>query len=430
LAQSEAKVEDLALKEKRGGTGLSVRLHKEVPFQHPLIMPNDTPWLFERGVAIHPDGKRIAVLLPAEKKVALQARTVGNLSQYPFLLAWVEMDSGRMTHSKEFQFGKGEDFGFSLTPDGDSVCIVAGGRVALLDSSFHTFSWIESGVRNHDGLELRATGCTFVPKQTQVLVEFANLTGPVLPWALKSALLLWDWKKEVARGPIYSSVFILDAVPLDGDRAMVYRQVPNWLYRFRLEEFRFIDGMSSSGVESKGFITSKLQLSSKYVFRVERNPEWPGDPAPSVDTPSTLYDGREYVWDHRVSKRSNPKAKVFVDLTGNVLLWSRESPQAGQEFSLWRHLLHWPLLVSHDELWFAVRAVRFKYWEDNQALGWDSNRFVIFSLDGKKRRLYTSEKFGPQEAITGFALSPDNKTLVVATSRRLLIYDVKETPAP
>jgi hypothetical protein len=325
-------------------------------------------------------------------------------------------------------FAVNETFGFSLSEDGTALCVISDHKVILLNHALEMVEWIDSGLTSPRGQELRARGCEFVPGTSELLVEYWNFTDQKVSWELKSALLFWDWTQRKVRGPFHARVFVLDTVPVSGTRAIVYHARPNWLHRYLLEEINLATDEPLWQTESKGFSGPQLVASNQHVIRVERWHPWPGDTSRRVEMPHAFHDATEPMRRPLVIERKDPEKRSLLNLDGRVVAWERHTGKPRWDYSIWPTLLHWPLLVSKDDKWFAVRTVRFKYWEDNQTPGWDDNRFVIFALDDTKRRLFRSQKFGSQEAITGFALSPDGKTLVVTTSRRLLIYDVKDKP--
>lgn len=423
LVPSEPRAEKIPAASQRL-TSISLALRHEIPLEHPLQLPQDYPWLLERGIVMHPDGKRIAMLLPTEKPIKLQARPASGVSERSFLLAWVGLDTGEVSTSREVSFAENSGFGFSSSEAGDLFCMIGNNKVMILDEAFRTVDWTHAEVSGPQGEKRIATGCAFVPGASKVLVEYLQYG---YPGDVQSTLMEWDWEKSSAF-LLHWNEYVLDAAPLSENRLITLRQprspLPTSLLRFRLEERELRGEKILWGYDVKGFTTGKLFLSRNLLFRVDRDAAWPGEIPPQ--TMNFRID--DIVLEHEV-RDPRRSGRRFLNLGGRVQVGSREGTQPELEFRMRGFALHWPLSVARDENWFVVRAIDFSRIEDNQTPGWDSNLFVIYSLDGSKRRLYTSEKFGPEEAITGFALTPDDKTLVVATSRRLLIYDVKATPA-
>jgi hypothetical protein len=416
--------------EQKKVAGFSLTLQREIPFEHPLLFPSDGAWLMQRAVAIHPDGKRVAVLIPGEKPVALRPRPASGLSERSFLLAWVDLSTGQLLTSRELLFSEVEFFGFAMAAGGDFFCVIADQKVMILDEELNTVDSTQAEITDPRGKKGWATSCAFVPGTADtILVAYTCFDGP--PWEWRSSLMQWNWKENTAL-KVHWDVFLPDSVPLREDHVLIYRTLPDWLKRFRLEEIELRTQKASSGTEFGGFAAAKLVLSDNLVFRVD------GDLGRSAGTDSPLVftiperfhdsygDSRIYVTTPRRPGQSEAGKRVPLQMDDRVVVWERNSVGHEREFRFPGAALVWPLLVAPSEAWFVVRAAKFSHFADNWALGWDFSQFVVFSLDGSKRRLYASEKFGPDEAITGFALSRDGKTLLVSTSSRLLVYEVKQ----
>lgn len=439
LLQTEALPVGAKVVASRGtkqSVGVSLTLRREIPFEYPFLMPQDYSWLMERVIALHPGGKRAAVLLPTEKKPVLQARPESDAPERRFLLAWVDLASGDISLTRELSFVSNQkNFGFSLSVSGDLLCVIADRKVMVLDEAFSTVDWTYAELTGPNGEKRLATDCKFVPGTSAVLVRYDSIVGPVAFWDLQTSLLEWNWKERRA-SVFHWTEYVSDAIPLLENRVILYRRLPNWANRFRLEDRNLRTEEVLGAIDFQSFGDTRLVITADRIGTVEHLLAGTGDEACERyegPLPQGFHDSGKGTLKLRpeliVRSRRDPQCEALLPLTGQVSILDRALTQRVTEFRMGGYVLYWPLSVSNDESWIAVRAVDFSYVEKNLALGWDSNRFVIFSLNGSKRRLYTSEKFGPGEAITGFALTPDDKTLVVATSRRLLIYDVEATPA-
>jgi len=408
---------------------LSLKLLREIPFEQPLLMPQDRPWLLKRVVAMHPEGKRALVLLPQEKKITLQVRPASNLPERTFLLAWVGLATGQLLATREIVFSKSELFGFSTTDAADLFCVIAEQRVMILDGALSTVDWTQSELSSPQGEKRVATACSFIPETNSVLITFSSFE--CLLWECRSSLMVWKWKEKSASF-FHWDQKIVAAVPLREDRVLVYRSLPDWLFRFRLEEFDLRTRDSSWAGDLEGYPTSSLVLTDRVVIRVDWARTGGSDFLRGVTAPErfrdahTRHDPENWV-ELRGGKPREGNHHAYGLVENKVLAWIRGgNREPVTKFEVQRLKLLWPLYVARDNEWFAVRAIKLFRDKDNSTDGWDFNQFMIFSLDGSKRRLYTSEKFGPNEAITGLALSRDDKTLLVSTSSRLLVYSVEE----
>lgn len=390
----------------------SLSLQREIPLEHPLSFPADGGWLLRSVVAMHPDGTRALVLIPGERRIALRPRPSSGLSERGFVLAWVDFSTGQFSHSTELRFTEEEGFGFSMAPGGDLVCVIAGQRVMILDERLSPIMWRASEITDPQGGQRVASSCSFVAGTSAVLVAFVLRRTSLLD--VRTSLMQWNWK-ENSVSLFHLNSFLPDTLSLREDLVVTSRTLPNQLYLIRFEERNLRTQEVSWVREYEAHITSKLALSNKLVF--------------SVGGFTGLFLGGS---DLTATSMVHANKLLGVRIDGNrylltddrVRVWDRGSDERGREFRLRGLTLQWPLCISHDESWFAARAVSFSHYADNGTLRWNSNQFVVFSLDDLKRRLYLSEKFGPDEAITGLAVSGDDKTLLVTTSRRVLVYEV------
>jgi hypothetical protein len=422
--------------QKKKVVSLSLKLQKEIPFEHPLVFPSDGGWLMQRVIALHPDGKRAAVLIPGEKPVALRPRPAGGLSGRSFLLAWIDLATAQLLTTREILFSEGEIFGISMAASGDFFCVIADQKVMILDETLTTVDWTQAEITDAQGNKRVATSCAFVPDTVDaVLVAYTFSDGT--PWGGRTSLMQWNWKEKTAL-KVHWDLFLPDSVPLREDQVLIYRALPDWLYRFRLEEVDLRTQEVSGGRDFEGFDTAKLVPSDRLVLRVDSvRAGGTADVAKAVIIPERFEDRYKQ---SRVKVRlpenphieGPPQVKIDVPEQGHlptddrVVMWNRDSTRRATEFRLGGAALQWPLCVAHDGSWFVVRAAKFSRIADNGTLMWNSNRFMIFSLDNFKRPLFTSMEFSSDEAITGLALSRDDKTLVVATSSRLLVYEVEQ----
>jgi hypothetical protein len=425
--------------QKKKVVSLSLKLQREIPFEHPLVFPPDDAWLMQSVIAMHPDGKRALVLIPAEAKVALRPRSASGLSERGFLLAWVELATGRLLTTRELLFFERESFGFSMAPSGDFFCLIAGQKVMILDESLTTVDWTQAEISDPQGKKRWATSCAFVPgTPDEVLVAYSFFGGP--PWEWRTSLMQWNWKEKAAL-LVHWDLLVPESVPLREDHVLIYRALPNWVFRFLVEEVDLRTREASSGREFEGFHAAQLVPLERIVLRVDFASHRGGgiDVAKQVTVPERFEDlYKQRQWGVRVPYRGTPNIEgpsghrinvpeqQYISTDGRVEMWDRGSTRRATEFRFGGAALQWPLCVAHDGSWFVVRAVKFSQIAENFTLLWDFNQFLVFSLDGSKRRLYTSEKFGPDEAITGFGLSRDDKTLLVSTSSRLLVYEIKQ----
>jgi len=404
---------------------LSLRLEREIAFDHPLLMPQDHRWVLKHVIAFHLDGRRAAILIPGEKKIGLRPRTVSQLTERSFLLVWLDLPTGRFLATRELSLTEREHFGFAMADTGDLLCVIAGQKVIILNETLSDVDWTHSELSKTPAVERIAFSCSFVPKSTSVLVTYDSRIGP--PYAWRSTLMLWNWEKK-SSSLLHWDQFVVDALPLTENRVLIYRTIPDWAFRFRLEvmDLRSRDALWVGDID--GFAKSSLVLSDDLVLRADWELNVGGESPTSFEIPERFHDRNKVLQAFRVRERQQSEggSESFILLEDRVVAWDRGSRRQVAEFRARGLALQWPLCIARNANWFAVRAVDFSRREDDFTLSWKSNQFMIFSLDGSKRRLYASEKFGPDEAITGLALSRDDKTLLVATSSRLLIYSVEE----
>lgn len=410
----------------RGFASPNLTLRRAIPFEFPLQIPQDLPWHFEQFLALHPDGQRVAILIPKRPKIGPQRRTEETEPQREFRLAWIDLESGKQLQSFPLTFGVREQFGFSMSRDATALCAVANGEVLLLNSALQIVAREALQPTNPGEETLQPRTCFFSADTAEVFILFWCANG--LWWNCPSAVALWNWNKDytVSR---FNSTYVADAILTAEDWVVIYSLEPGWAYRYKARTLSPQRGWQSLWeVSAQGEETAQLVATSQLLVRSERILTFPTDRLIRATpiTPDLLEWFRR---GPRVRDAANPDQEIGLGISGKILVWQRGTDEKATELSIRGKQLQWPTIVSDDERWLVTRAVRFTYLDQTRQPRWDDNRFVIFDLRKPKKPIYVSEKFGPEEAITGLAFTSDRKTLVVATSRRLLIYDVKDSPA-
>lgn len=373
-------------------------------------------WFSAKTLAIHPDGKRILALIPLPADPVLRLRPAHGQPERRFRLQWISLESGEAQQSKELAFRRGELFGFEFSPAGNTLCTIAEGKVLVLDIALQAVAQLDSQVRNAKGETFNGSRCGFFPDSTELLILFQRF---LTPWNAGAMLQTFDWQRRKVSAVVSFPQYASDTIPLSCNRLLMINPELGWRFRHRIAEVA-LDGhprkafwKAFSGEEGPLFLIA----SPTFVFRVERVFNIPDDVL-------TLYwDRRTYPDDEDDIGLKPYPSSGFI---GRIRSWKRGTGKKGPEFAQEGYDLVWPTAVSSDERWLATRAFHFDHMDMGQTL-WDDNRFVIFDIGAPKKPIFVSENFGPEEMITGLAFTPDRKTLVVATSRRLLIYDVKET---
>ena len=418
---------------------LTVTRGKEIKFEHPLRLPQELQWIVEKVLAVHPDGQRVALLLPQPKPPDLQPRPEHGQAERIYRLAWISLDTGEVERSRELNYRRrilavspplvphgwpgnapdGEKFGFALAPGGDHLCTIAGGDIVVLDLNLEIVARRPSRFADSDGKQWRAGACSFFPDAPRLLITLWE-DGVSFSYA-KSKLLVYDWQEEIPLRIAHVEGYTFDAVALADQRSILTNLEAGFAWRYRIAEVSLNE--ESPGVLWQTYFREnagkRLVVTRNYVFRGESPWVSPGDHALYTNPLEDLADFYDLP-----PITASPSPGVI----GRIRFWNRYSGKPEPEISLRGYVLLWPIAVSPDERWLAVRAVHY-----NEIVGkepfWDDNRFVIVSVENPKKPLYVSENFGRGEAVTGLAFTPDGLRLIVSTTARLLIYNIKETPA-
>lgn len=402
-------------------------LRREIPYDYPLQVPQDLPWHFERFFALHPDGTRALVLLPERVDAALQRRLEKREPMRRFRLAWVHLGTGEQVQGTQLKFGAMEHFGFSVSAKMDFLCAISDDQVRILNSSLHEVASLDAHRLHPGGEQVSAVGCHFFRTGTVVLILFQ---GASPPWDNAPCIVIqWDFNAGSILDTFMPPAFIDDALPLSDGTVVTFGLEPGWAFRFRgdLRDPRH-QWKPQWTVSIKDNPYTRLTVTNHLVVRSERQFSRPQDTRRTfaVNTADSNQRLDGLLVRNETGQGVGP---ITLQLTGKILMWRLGGRQRPVEFSVRRMQLQWPTVLSIDERRLATRMVRFTHVDRSLQPRWNDSRFAIFDIDKPKKPVYVSDNFGPEEAVTALAFSRDGKTLVVATSRRLLIYDVKESAA-
>lgn len=416
---------------------LLLALQREIIHQQGIPLPNALRWIPDNVLALDNTGTRLLILLPVETTPEMKRRYSDDLAARSYRLAWIDLSGASVGPYRVLEYWPGQglppllrktdagfdierqptagNFGFVMSPDRDLICTISRSKVFILSRELEDV-WEFPTHLSDLGNNYYAVSCNFSADGRHCSILYWQQADRIT----RTLLVLYDLGAGTQHSFSFNTL-VSDLAILEFPRAVMINREPRWLYRYRVSEFILDSGMEKplwkTHVTENG--GQRLVFSPQFMFRAERDSINRGEDGGGVVSSRGFYDS-----DSRSPARDWPVPGII----GTIRSWRRESAEKGPSFSLDDYVLHWPVAVSADGRLLVSRATHFDRLEGNFTL-WDDERFVVFDVANPNRLLYISENFGTNEAIMGIAFSPDRSMLVVATTTRLLIYEIKEAPA-